>query len=166
VNAATTLRPPRDGFWTRRLLGPIRAQLTQGVSPDAIARTLAVGTACSLFPFIGFTTLLNVGVGIAARMNQPILQTLNVLLGPLQVLLILVYVRLGEVIWRATDDRFTVPEMVRAFHTGSVTEFLRRFGWAGAHALTAWVLTAPLLIAAVYFTIRPVLRRGRPGAIA
>ncbi len=147
------------GFWDRRVLGPVRAQLTQGVAPDTIALTLGVGTVCSVFPFLGFTTVLNLGVGLALRMNQPILQTLNQLLGPVQLVLILAYVRLGEVIWRATDDRFTLGEVVRTFRDASLGEFLQRFGWAGVHALTAWVLTAPLLIAAIYFATRPVLRR-------
>ena len=149
----------RVGFWQRRVLGPIRAQLMQGVAPDAIVRALAVGTVCSIFPFLGFTTLLNLGVGLALRMNQPILQTLNQLLGPVQLVLILVYVRIGEVIWRATDDRFTIAEVMQAFRDKSIADFLERFGWAGLHAFTAWLLTAPLVLAAVYFAVRPALRR-------
>lgn len=149
----------RVGFWQRRVLGPIRAQLTQGVAPDAIARALAVGTVCSIFPFLGFTTLLNLGVGLALRMNQPILQTLNQLLGPVQLVLILVYVRLGEVLWRATDDRFTIAELMQAFRDKSLADFIARFGWAGVHAFTAWMLTAPLVLAVVYFAVRPALRR-------
>ncbi len=153
---ATTSRP---GFWRRRVVEPIRAQLTQGVTPDKIALTLGVGTACSLLPFLGFTSLLNLSVGLALRMNQPILQTLNQLLGPVQLALILVQVRAGEWIWGATGDRFTVGEMVRTFRDSSVTEFLARFGWAGIHALTAWLLFAPVLAAVVYFSARPALRR-------
>lgn len=163
MSAATTATPaagvPQGGFWQRRVARPIVAQLTQGVTPDRIALTLAVGTACSLFPFLGFTSLLNLGVGIALRMNQPILQTLNQLLGALQLILILVYVRLGELIWVAQDDRFTVGEMIRTFGELSFLDFLRRFGWAGIHAFTAWGLTSPLLIAVVYFSLRPALRR-------
>lgn len=151
--------PSRESFWRRRLIGPALAQLTQGVAPDALARTLAVGTACSLFPFLGFTSLLNLGVGLTLRMNQPILQTLNQLLGPLQLLLILGYVRLGELLWRANDQRFTIAEILRAFRDESLAGFLARFGWAGVHAFTAWLITAPLLIAAIYFSVRPFLHR-------
>ncbi len=146
-------------FWRRRIVQPIRAQLTQGVSPDQVASTLAVGTACSLFPFLGFTTLLNLGVGLALRMNQPILQTLNQLLGAVQLALILVYVRLGETIWGATGGHFTLGEVLRVFREASLGSFLAQFGWAGIHAFTAWLLTAPLLVAAIYFPLRPVLRR-------
>lgn len=143
----------------QRILGPLRAQLTQGTSPDQLALTLGVGTACSLFPFLGFTALLNLGVGLALRLNQPILQTLNQLLGPVQVLLILVYVRLGETLWGATGDRFTLSEMLAAFREATLLEFLARFGWAGIHAFTAWLLSVPLLVVAIRCATRPALRR-------
>jgi uncharacterized protein (DUF2062 family) len=140
-------------------VGPIRAQLTQGVTADQIAATLATGTACSLFPFLGLTTLLNLGVGLALKMNQPILQTLNQLLGPVQLVLILAYVRLGEWIWGARGGHFTIGEMLRVFREASFGQFLAQFGWVGVHALTAWLVTTPLLIAALYFPLRPILRR-------
>jgi uncharacterized protein (DUF2062 family) len=146
-------------FWARRVRGPIVALFTQGITPDKVALTLGVGTACSLLPFLGFTSLLNLGVGLWLRLNQPILQTLNQLLGPLQLVLILAYVRLGEWLWRASESRFTVGEMVRFFREASFGQFVARFGWAGVHAFTAWALTAPLVILAVYYGTRPALRR-------
>ncbi len=157
--ATFTASTPARGFWQRRLLDPLVAQLTQGVTPDRLAATLAVGTACSLFPFLGLTSLLNLAVGIRLRMNQPILQTLNQLLGPVQLLLILAYVRLGEWLWRAEGARFTVGDMLRTFRDETFLVFLERFGWAGIHALTAWIVTTPLLLAVIYYPLRPVMRR-------
>lgn len=159
MNPAAVTAPGevRRGFWSRRLVDPLVAQLTQGVTPDKLAATLAVGTVCSLLPFLGFTSLLNLAVGLRLRMNQPILQTLNQLLGPLQLVLIVGYVRLGEWLWRAGENQFTVAEVLRVFREASLGEFLQRFGWAGVHAFTAWALTAPLLIAVVYYATRPVM---------
>jgi uncharacterized protein (DUF2062 family) len=146
-------------FWQRRIVQPLRRQLTQGMSPDRLALTVGVGAACSLFPFLGFTSLLNLGIGLALRLNQPVLQTLNQLLGPVQLALILVYVRLGETLWGATATRFTLTEMIQVFREASLLQFLERFGWAGLHAFSAWLLTAPLLVAAVAVAVRPALRR-------
>lgn len=154
---APPAKPP--GFWQRRVVQPIVAQLTQGVTPDKIAATLAVGTTCSMFPFLGFTSLLNLAVGLRFRMNQPLLQTLNQLLGPLHLVMIVLYVRFGEWIWRADDERFSIAELLRTFREASLGEFFQRFGWAGVHAFTAWALTAPIFIAAIYYALRPMLRR-------
>ena len=157
--AANSLIPPRPGFWRRRVWQAIKTQLTQGVAPDQIAATIAVGTACGLFPIFGGTSIVTLAVGLVLRMNQPILQAVSQLLGILQIALILVYVRIGEVIWLSAEHHFTLKEMMREFRERSLSDFLQQFGWASVHALTAWALTSPLLVAAIYFAIRPVVRR-------
>ena len=140
------------------MVTPVLAQLKQGVTPDKIALTLAVGTACSLLPFLGFTALLNLGVGLWLRLNQPILQTLNQVLGPLQLVLLLVYVRIGEKIWGAPEMPLSVTVLAKAF-MDDPGAFLQRFGWTGVYAATAWGLSVPVILAAVYFPLRGVMRR-------
>ncbi|MFA6962851.1 MAG: DUF2062 domain-containing protein [Opitutaceae bacterium] len=151
--------PPRRSFWKRRLGDPIIALLTQGVTPDKIAATLAIGTSASLFPFFGFTTTLNIVVGLCFRMNQPLLQVINYLLAPVHLVMILVYVRIGEWIWGAGDDRFTLTEVFETFRHNSLREFLHRFGWAGVHAFTAWAISVPFIICGIYFCLRPLMHR-------
>lgn len=151
--------PAPTSWWRRRVLAPILAQLTQGVTPDKIAATLAVGTACSLFPFLGFTTGLNLAVGTWLRMNHPILQLVNYLLTPIHLAMILVYVRVGETIWRSGSEPFSVGDVITTFREASIGEFLARFGWAGVHAFTAWIISVPIIIALLYYPLRPVLRR-------
>ena len=150
---------PRRSFWKRRIGDPVIALLTQGVTPDKLAATFAVGTAASLFPFLGFTTTFNIILGLWFRMNQPLLQILNYLLTPLHLLMILVYVRLGEWIWVADDEHFSVSEMMHSFHHLRLAQFLHKFAWAGVHAFTAWVISVPFIITILYFTLRPILRR-------
>ena len=67
-------------------------------------------------------------------------------------------VRGGEWLWGAGADRFTVGEVIRLFREADFGVFLDRFGWAGVHAFSAWLLTAPLVFTAVYFIARPLLR--------
>jgi uncharacterized protein (DUF2062 family) len=153
-----TAPQPAPSFWQRRVVAPILALLLQGITPDQIAFTLAVSTACSLLPFLGFTSLLNLGVGLWFRLNQPIMQTLNQLLGPVQLLLIIVYVRVGEKIWHAAPMPISVSVIVQSFRADPGA-FLQRFGWTGVHAATAWLLSVPLIVAGLYFPLRGVMRR-------
>jgi uncharacterized protein (DUF2062 family) len=150
---------PRRGFWRRRLGDPIIALLTQGITADKVSYTLALGTGLSLFPFLGFTSLLNLVVGLALRLNQPLLQTLNQLLGPVQLVLIVLYIRVGERIWGAEPLPFSIGVLVQTFRDASFTEFLQRFGMAGVHAFTAWLLTLPILVFSLNRLLRPVIRR-------
>ena len=151
--------PPKTGFWHRRLVAPILKQLTQGVTSQKVSFTLAIGTICSLFPFLGFTWLLNLIVGIVLKLNQPILQTLNQLMTPIHIPMIFAYVRIGEWIWGADQSLFSVSELVSQFAELSFVEFLQKFGWAGIHAFTAWSLSIPLLFALVYYPLRPVIAK-------
>ena len=148
-----------DAFWRRRLVAPVVAQLTLGVSCERLAWTLAVGTTVALFPLLGATTALTLVAGLLFRMNQVVLHSVNQLLGPLQLLLILVYLRAGEWLWRAPIDEFSIQELVRAYHANGATDFLRRFGLAGVHAVTAWAVSAPLVAGVVYLVVRGPLRR-------
>lgn len=150
---------PRPSFWRRRVRAPLVALLTDGATPEKLSAAFAWGAVCSLFPFLGATTALNAAVAFWRKLNQPLMQALNYALTPLHLAMILVYVRLGEWIWVADDERFSVPDMLRSFHELSLLDFLRKFGLAGLHAFTAWALTAPLLWFAVYFLARPAIRR-------
>ena len=154
----TSSPAPPASFWQRRIAGPLLAQLKQGTTPDRLALSVAVGTACSVVPFFGFTTVLNLAVGWWLRLNQPVMQVLNQLLGAAQVALILVYVRVGERLWGAAPLPLSVPALARAFRE-SPRAFLQRFGWTGVHAATAWALSVPLIVATLYYSLRPVLRR-------
>lgn len=155
----TTPDAARRSFLKRRLGDPVIALLTQGVTPDKLAATFAVGTAVSLFPFLGTTTALNVGVGLWFRMNQPLLQAINYLLTPLHLVMILVYVHCGEIIWRSQADKFSVIDVIRTFRDATIGEFFHRFGWAGIHAFTAWLISVPFIVAGLYYGLRPVMHR-------
>ena len=153
-----TTSPPRPSFWQRRVIQPILAQLTQGVTPDRIALTLGVGLACGLFPFLGFTTALCFAAAFMLRLNQPIIHIINQLLWPAQLAGIPVYVWLGQNIFGAPPVPVDPQEIARVF-AESQREFWSRFGLMGLHAFTAWLVTVPLLIGTVYYATRPVLRR-------
>ncbi|MBP7141380.1 MAG: DUF2062 domain-containing protein [Opitutaceae bacterium] len=150
---------PRRTFWQRRLVDPVIAVMTQGVTPDRIAYTLALGSWLSMFPFLGFTSLLNFVVGIRLRLNQPILQAVNHVLGPVHLIMVVVYVRVGEAVWGAERIPFSVPILIDTFRHEPFMEFLHRFGWAGIHALTAWIISLPLIVLPLNYLLRPAMRK-------
>jgi thiosulfate reductase cytochrome b subunit len=73
--------------------------------------------------------------------------------------MIIVYIRLGESIWGAEHLPFSIHLLVETFRDASFTEFLHRFGMAGVHAFTAWLLTLPLLVFSLNRLLRPLIRR-------
>jgi thiosulfate reductase cytochrome b subunit len=73
--------------------------------------------------------------------------------------MIVVYIRIGERVWGAEPLPFSIGVLVQTFRDASFTEFLQRFGMAGVHAFTAWLLTLPLLVFGLNWLLRPLIRR-------
>ncbi len=136
----------------------IAAQFTQGFTPQKIALTIALGLNLGLFPILGATTLLCAIAGVWFKLNQPVIQLVNWLASPLQLALILVFVRIGEWLVRAEPVSFSIPELFRKFHESPV-KFFQEFGLTGLHGILAWVVIAPFLTALIYFLLLPPLKK-------
>jgi uncharacterized protein (DUF2062 family) len=148
---------PARTFWQRRVRDPIVLQLTQGITPHKIALTVAVGSALALFPILGTTTLLCFVVGLALRLNQPIIQLINQAMWPVHVPAIFLCVHLGEKIFGVRHARFSIRQMNELFWN-EPARFFHDFGAIALHASVAWVILAPFYIAAVYYVSLPIMR--------
>ncbi|HWZ94038.1 MAG TPA: DUF2062 domain-containing protein [Opitutaceae bacterium] len=149
---------PKRTLWQRRIADPVVAQLTQGITPEKIALTIAVGGACALFPIFGVTTLLCFLVALVLRLNQPIIQLLNQALWPLHVAMIFWLVRLGDFIFGVPHQKFKVHEMYILWREEGWAKFFDKFGTIALHASIAWVLLAPFFIVLCYYSLVPVMR--------
>ena len=156
LTSSPTPPPPRS-FWQRRVRDPIVAQLTQGITPEKIALTVAVGSAFALFPVLGTTTLLCFIVAVALRLNQPIVQLINQALWPLHIPVIFGCVRLGEAMFGAPRVRFSIRHMNDLlWHDPSA--FVHQFGLTIMYALVAWAVLTPFYITAMYYIALPITR--------
>jgi uncharacterized protein (DUF2062 family) len=145
-------------FWRERVVGLIGAQLTQGVTPQKVALTIALGINLAMFPILGSTTLLCAAVAFWLKLNQPIIQLVNWLAYPLQFAMLLPFIRIGEWLTRAPKVNFSIPQMLQRFHDAP-GKFLGEFGMTGVHGIIAWLLIAPVLSALIYFTLLPPLKK-------
>lgn len=148
--------PPRT-FWQRRVLDPVVAQLTQGITPEKIALTIAVGSALALFPILGTTTLLCLLIGIVLRLNQPIIQAVNYLCTPIHLPLIWWMVRRGEWLFGEPHRPFKMRVLAQLLWEEPV-QFIRVFGTTGLHAIVVWAILAPFWTLLIYRVALPVLR--------
>lgn len=134
------------------------AQLSQGITPDKIALTLALGGVLGIFPILGATTALCALVGLWLRLNQPIIQLVNYLVYPAQIVLLLPFYRAGESLFGQPHvPIFSVTDLAERFAAGP-WQFLVDYGMVGLYGIVVWLLVAPLLAAAVYFILRPLLK--------
>jgi uncharacterized protein (DUF2062 family) len=148
----------KDGFLQRKLVRPIIALLKQGVTPEKIALSVALGAALGVFPVFGCTTALCAIVALALRLNLPAIQFVNYLMGPVQIVLLIPFFRLGEKLFRAPHLPLSVPRIYGMIHA-SMSGAIRLLWTTTWHAILAWSLVAPVFVAAVYVVLTPLLRR-------
>ena len=154
----TPLNSRLKRFWRERVVGLIVAQLTQGVTPQKLALTIALGFNLGIFPILGATTFLCLVAGLCLKLNQPVIQLINALASPLQLTMILMFVRMGEWLVRAPRISFSVPELMRKFNE-SPGKFMQQFGMTGVHGIIAWSVIAPFAALVLYFILLPPLTR-------
>jgi uncharacterized protein (DUF2062 family) len=154
--------PPRPrgeppSWWQRRVVGPILLQLRQGITPEKVALTLALGAVIGIFPILGTTTLLCAVAGVWLRLNQPLIQLVNYLVYPLQLLLLIAFYRAGERLFGAEPVPIVnVPELLARFGADP-WQFVVDYGLVGLYGIAAWCVVAPPLAALSYFLMRPML---------
>ena len=107
--------------------------LSQGVSPRRLALTLALGFAVGCIPLVGIPTVLCAALALAFRLNLPAIQAANYAVMPLQLALIVPFVRLG---------RWLVPaHSAPALSTAPFCicpSFISPHGWAAWLARPCW----------------------------
>ena len=81
-------------------MGRIADLLKQGITPEKIALTVALGAFIGTIPMLGTTTILCTVVALALRLNLPAIQMVNGIVYPLQLILLIPFYRLGAWLFR------------------------------------------------------------------
>jgi hypothetical protein len=148
----------RESLWRRWVVKPVIAQLAQGTTPSKIAQAIAFGVTLGVFPLLGTTTVLALGIGILLKLNQPVLQVFRELVYPIQLATILLFMRAGESLFGAAHVPLSISIMMEQFFANP-GKFLADYGMIGLYGVVVWLLTAPFLLGLVYFISRPLIEK-------
>ena len=146
------------GLLRRRVLDPLTAQLTQGVSPGRLALALSLGGVVGVFPVLGTTTLLCAALAAALRLNQPAIQVANYLAYPLQLALFIPFFQAGAWLFDQPPVSFTLGQLqdeLGADALGTIGRYLVH----DLRAVAAWAAAAPPVGVLLFALLRAVLRR-------
>ncbi|MEQ1581395.1 MAG: DUF2062 domain-containing protein [Steroidobacteraceae bacterium] len=139
------------------LLAPVRALLTQGLSPRLLALSLAVGLVVGIFPVLGTTTVLCTLVAAAFRLNLVAVHTVHFLMTPVQLLLIIPFVRVGEWVLGKTPQPLSISGGLGLIAQGALKAIAVLWD-AILHAMLGWVLLGPALFVVAYVILAQVLK--------
>ena len=145
----------------RRVRDPLVAELRQGATPEAVSAAVVVSFAIAIVPFIGVTTVLCLVAGRLFRLNHVVMQIINHTAFPLQVLLIVPFVRLGETLSGSRHFALTPKAIFDEFNR-SIPDFLEKFWLTGLHGFIGWAVTVPLACWILHFFLRAAFRKVLP----
>ena len=147
-----------NGFLTRKLIRPLLELLRQGVTPEKLSMSIALGAALGMIPVIGGNTALCALIGLIWGLNLPAIQLVNYFVYPLQIALLLPLFRLGEKLFRARHLSVSVAQIYEMARTNPWSA-IQLFWTTTWHALVVWALVAPFVAALLYFLLLPGFRR-------
>jgi len=148
----------RAGLLRRRIIGPILDLLRQGITPEKIALSIALGLTLGVTPVLGSTSLLCLLAAVLLRLNLPAIQLVNYFVYPLQFALLVPFIRAGEWIFAAQPVRISLSQILDLIRTDTWTA-IATLWTATMHALVAWFALGSLASILIYALLTPALRR-------
>lgn len=133
-------------------------QLKQGISPEKLSWTIAVGLTLGIFPVLGTRAWLCLAAGWLFKLNQPVLHSFKSIAYPLHLALMIPFIQLGQRLYGQPPLKISI-EILKGEVAKGAMSFWQEFGWIILRAATAWLLVAPFVLLAVKWLGTPVLRR-------
>jgi len=143
-------------FFRRRVLEPIVTLLRQGVTPERVALSLAFGVVLGIFPVLGTTTVLVTAAALVWRLNLAAIHVVHFAMTPVQILLIIPFVRLGEHLLAVAPQPLSIEAGMALIAAGASHAVVVLWD-AIVHAVLGWLVLGPIAIYALYRALRPLL---------
>eukprot|EP01130_Rhizamoeba_saxonica_P016369 TRINITY_DN7558_c0_g1_i1.p1 TRINITY_DN7558_c0_g1~~TRINITY_DN7558_c0_g1_i1.p1 ORF type:complete len:193 (-),score=10.75 TRINITY_DN7558_c0_g1_i1:95-673(-) len=143
----------RDIF-DQRIKEPIVNVFTQGLTPETLTISFSFGIVGGLFPIPGVTTIVCQIFVMLFTLNLPACQIVNVLLTPVQLMMMVPFIQLGNYAFGVDED---IGKVVSLFQE-SITGALSVAGMSIVRAVLVWALLAPFAIGGLRLLLLPVVR--------
>lgn len=128
----------------------ITALLKQGLTPKELIQSIIVSGLISIIPILGVSTFLITTISLKRKLNLPIMISLSYLIWPLQILLIIPFIRVGEFIFSVPRHHHTVDEIISSFQN-SFFPTLSQLSFELLCGFGGWLFTAVPAAVGIYW---------------
>jgi hypothetical protein len=143
-------------FWSQKVIRPLLSFITQGLSAQKLALTLAVGIILGTFAVFGVTTILCTLAAFILKLSLPAIQFANYLVYTLQIILLVPYYQLGDLLFSAQQS-INLNAFSDMPSGGNPKEILTIMLESTLYAVGAWLLLSPVILALLYTGVKPVV---------
>ena len=127
--------------YSKKILIPISNIRKEGFSLETLALSISIGIIGGAFPVLGLASYICLLLTLSLRQNIIIVQVVNWLVYPIQILLLIPFMKLGNAIFGGSDITLTFHQVVVAFQSG-ILNGIKLIGIISLYGVIAWVVTA------------------------
>jgi uncharacterized protein (DUF2062 family) len=142
----------------RKLVNPVLNFLKQGITPEKLSLAFTLGILIAVFPVFGSTTLLCFLFVFLFRVNVGAILLANYFAYPLQFVLYLPFIRMGEFLFNAPPMSFSVSDIFVMF-TNDILGAVNILWWSTMYAIGAWLVVCLPIGLLLYFSIKLILQK-------
>ena len=130
----------------------ITALFKQGLSPLLLSKSIITSVALSIIPILGVSTFILTALSIKKKLNLPIMIAISYLMWPIQILLIIPFIRVGEFIFSVPSSHHTAEEIINSFQN-NFFQTLSHLSFELLCGIGGWMLTVLPVSIGTYFLL-------------
>ncbi|HEY5689930.1 MAG TPA: DUF2062 domain-containing protein [Cyclobacteriaceae bacterium] len=142
-------------LWNR-LIGFLKS----GITPKKLALTCALAVVVGILPIWGITTILCFLIAAIFRVNVVVLQLVHYFVYPIQLLLIIPFIKLGTYLFNVNPLPYALAELQARFSADFWGE-LKQVGVALVLGVGVWAVASIPIFAIIYFFSRYLFEKWR-----
>ncbi|KAM0940215.1 hypothetical protein DsansV1_C19g0161531 [Dioscorea sansibarensis] len=143
-------------WFNKKVIDPLLLIVRRGAEPKQLAFSTALGLTLGVFPICGVTVFL-CGMAIALigkRCHAPSVMLANFIATPIELSLVIPFLRLGEIISGGPHFPLTSDALRKVFTGQASRDVLLSI----IHALLGWFVAAPFILGTLYTFFLPCFK--------
>lgn len=134
----------------KEFIAKIKKPFKQGLHTKEVINAVIVSLVFTIIPIIGFTTIILTLLSFKKKLNLPIMIVISYLGAPLQFILFLPFVYLGEQIFNVEHSILSLKKIQTSFSI-SFWGTMKDIFFEILYGLSAWILIAiPISLLAIF----------------
>ncbi|MFH0736411.1 MAG: DUF2062 domain-containing protein [bacterium] len=147
-------------IFSNKYVTPVKNLLMQGTSPKLLAIGIAGALVIGLFPVLGSTTLLCTIFAFAFRLNLPLIQLVNFSVYPLQLILIIPFMKMGDLIFGYEKMSYGFNDIIKLISNDTL-HAINILWYVTIQAIGVWFLFAPVVSLIFYYILLSVIKSAK-----
>jgi uncharacterized protein (DUF2062 family) len=127
----------------------IIALFKQGLTPIELTQSIIVSGLISTIPILGVSTFLLTALSLKRKLNLPIMIAQSYIMWPIQVVMIIPFINIGEFIFSVPKTNHSAQEIIASFQN-SFFATLSHLSFELLCGFGGWLLTAVPFSVGVY----------------